>query len=55
MKKLDVFISVFGMAIFAGVITKVGPAVIAAELRHIWMGIGFLLVLSALRLVLQTY
>jgi uncharacterized membrane protein YbhN (UPF0104 family) len=55
MKKLDVFISIFGMAIFAGVIVKVGPAVIAAELRHIWTGLGFLLVLSAVRLVLQTY
>jgi uncharacterized membrane protein YbhN (UPF0104 family) len=55
MKKLDVFISVFGMAIFAGVVKKVGPAVIAAELRHIWTGLGFLLVLSAVRLVLQTY
>lgn len=55
MKKVDVFISVFGMAIFAAVVEKVGPAVIAAELRHIWTGIGFLLVVSALRLVLQTY
>ncbi|HMF49025.1 MAG TPA: hypothetical protein VK603_10290, partial [Candidatus Saccharimonadales bacterium] len=55
MKKLDVFISVFGMAIFAGVVKTVGPAVIVAELRHIWAGLGFLLVLSALRLMLQTY
>jgi uncharacterized membrane protein YbhN (UPF0104 family) len=55
MKKFEVFMSIFGMAIFAGVITKLGPAVIAAELRHIWTGLGFLLVLSAVRLVLQTY
>jgi uncharacterized membrane protein YbhN (UPF0104 family) len=55
MKKFEVFMLIFGMAIFAGVITKLGPAVIAAELRHIWTGLGFLLVLSAMRLVLQTY
>jgi len=55
MKKLDVFISLFGMAIIAGVVRKVGPAVIAAQLRHIWTGLGFLLVLSAVRLMLQTY
>jgi uncharacterized membrane protein YbhN (UPF0104 family) len=54
MKKLEVFVSIFGMALLAGVVKKVGPAVIVAELRQIGPGLGLLLVISVLRLVLQT-
>jgi len=55
MKKFDVFMLLFGMAVFAVVVEKVGPAVIAAELRHVWLGLVLLLVMSAVRLILQTY
>jgi uncharacterized membrane protein YbhN (UPF0104 family) len=55
MKKLDVFMSVVGIVVLAGVVKKVGPPVIVAELRHIWTGLGFLLVISVVRLMLQTY
>lgn len=55
MKKFDVFMLLLGIAVFAVVVEKVGPAEIATELRHVWLGLGLVLVMSSARLILQTY
>lgn len=55
MKKFDVFMLLLGIAVFAVVVEKVGPAEIATELRHVWPGLGLVFVMSSVRLILQTY
>jgi uncharacterized membrane protein YbhN (UPF0104 family) len=55
MRKLDLVVAVIGLAIFTIVIKKVGPTVFAMDLRDVGLALGLVLVLSALRLLLQTY
>lgn len=54
MKKLNIVAALLGMGVLAVVFWKVGPAALALKLEHVWMGFAFLLVLSLIRLVLQT-
>jgi hypothetical protein len=55
MRKLDLVVVVFGVAIFTVVMKRVGPSVLAMDFRDIGLALGLLLALSAVRLLLQTY
>jgi uncharacterized membrane protein YbhN (UPF0104 family) len=54
MKKLNIGAALLGMGVFAGVVWKVGATSLAADLEQVWMGFVLLLLLSLLRLLLQT-
>lgn len=54
MKKLKVGAAFLGMGIFAGVVWRVGPTVLALKLEHVWRGFALLLLLSLIRLLLRT-
>src|SRR5690348_10999974 len=54
MKKFDLAMAVLGLATFAVVATKAGPAIVRMELKHLWMGVAFVILLSLARLTLQT-
>jgi hypothetical protein len=55
MRKLDLVVAVIGLAIFTIVMKRVGPTVLAMDLRDIGLALGLLIVLSAMRVLLQTY
>ncbi|HTU48438.1 MAG TPA: hypothetical protein VMF91_25480 [Bryobacteraceae bacterium] len=55
MKKLDLVVAVIGLAIFTVVMKRVGPTVLAMDLRDIGVALALLLVFSVVRLLLQTY
>lgn len=54
MKRLNAAAAILGMGLLAGIVWKIGPAVIATKLRHVWMGFALLLLLSLIRLLLRT-
>lgn len=54
MNKLNIAVAILGLGVFAAIIWKVGPAALAMKLQHVWMGLAVLLLLSLIRLLLQT-
>src|SRR5690348_16551764 len=54
MKKLNIVAAILDMGVFAVVVWKVGPATLAVKLEHVWIGFAILLLLSLIRLMLQT-
>jgi hypothetical protein len=54
MKKLNLVTAIVGLAIFAGVAAKEGPMILGMELKHLWLGIGVVILLSFARLLLQS-
>lgn len=54
MKMLNAAAAILGMGLLAAIVWKIGPAAIATELRHVWIGVVLLLLLSLIRLLLRT-
>jgi len=53
-KKIETLIVVVGLGLFAVVVSKIGCAAALAELGKVWIAIPLLVVLSVVRLLLQT-
>jgi hypothetical protein len=54
-KKIETILVAAGLGLLVVVVSKVGWHVAVSELRRVWIALPFLLVLSVLRLVLQTH
>lgn len=54
MKRLNVAAAILGLGVLASIVWKIGPAAIATNLQHVWMGFALLLLLSLIRLLLRT-